>query len=102
MKTEVKPTKANSPAIHEQSRKDNKSAESYAKPHTMSGKTIDGTEVMEHGEYSMTKSQKDAGIRDPIPNGVSYGFAHEVKTSGTEMRGYGAAIKGKMSRGPMA
>jgi len=76
-------------------------ADIYAKPHTMTGKEIDGTEVMEEGEYSTTKSARDAGVRDPIPNGVSYGTAR-IKTSGIEMRGTGAATKGKMSRGPMA
>jgi len=76
-------------------------ADIYAKPHTMTGKEIDGTEVMEEGEYSTTKSARDAGVSDPIPNGVSYGTAR-IKTSGIEMRGTGAATKGKMSRGPMA
>jgi hypothetical protein len=83
-------------------KKNNLPAEAYAVPHTMDGKEIDGTEAMTDGEYSTDKSQRTAGIRDPIPNGVSLGFAREVKTSGIEMRGFGAATKGKMSRGPMA
>jgi len=77
-------------------------ADIYAKPHTMTGKEIDGTEAMTDGEYATDKSQKTARVNDPIPNGVSLGFAREVKTSGIEMRGFGAATKGKMSRGPMA
>jgi len=82
--------------------KNTKPASAYAKPHTMDGKTIDGTEAMESGEYSTHKSAREAGIRDPIPNGVSFGTCKEPKSSGIEMRGYGAAVKGKMSRGPMA
>jgi len=82
--------------------KNNKPASAYAKPHTMAGASIDGTEVMEQGEYSTTKSAREAGVSDPIPNGVSFGTCKEPKSSGIEMRGYGAATKGKMSRGPMA
>ena len=82
--------------------KDNKPASKYAKPHTMDGKMIDGTEVMEAGEYAHTKAAKDVKIKDPLPNGVSYGVDMEPKTTGIEMRGAGCATKGRMSRGPMA
>jgi hypothetical protein len=82
--------------------KNNLPASSYAKPHTMDGKSVDGTEVMESGEYATHKSAREAGISDPIPNGVSFGVCKEPKSSGIEMRGFGAATKGKMSRGPMA
>ena len=99
---EIKPTKADSPAIHIDRKKNNEPAEFYAKPHTMDGRTIDGNEVMEQGEYSTNKSAREAGVSDPIPNGVSFGTCKEPKSSGIEMRGYGAATKGKMSRGPMA
>jgi len=51
--------------------------------------------------YATDKSAQDADLKDPLPNGVSYGVARE-KTSGIEMRGAGAATKGRMSRGPMA
>ena len=100
----VKATKKNSPAIHTGHAKNDKPASDYAAPHTMSGKkyTVESFQAMEDAiPYSTTKSVKDAGIRDPIPNGVSYGTAKE-KTSGIEMRGAGAATKGRMSRGPMA
>ena len=101
----VKATKKNSPAIHTGHAKNDKPASDYAAPHTMSGKqyTVESFQAMEDAiPYSTTKSVKDAGIRDPIPNGVSYGTAKEPKTSGIEMRGAGAATKGRMSRGPMA
>jgi hypothetical protein len=56
---------------------------------------------MNEGEYVTTKSAQDANIKDPLPNGVSYGIGR-LKTDGIEMRGAGAAIKGRKSRGPMA
>ena len=82
--------------------KNTKPASAYAKPHTMDGKTIDGNEVMEAGVYATDKSAREAHVSDPIPNGPSYGTCKEPKSSGIEMRGFGAATKGKMSRGPMA
>lgn len=77
-------------------------ADVYATPHTMTGKVINGAEVMEEGgEWGRRKSAREASIKDPLISGVSYGIGHE-KTDGIEMRGTGAATKGKMSRGPMA
>ena len=100
----VKPTKKNSPAVHTGHARDNKPAEAYDVPHTMSGKkyTVESFQAMEDAiPYATTKAAKDVDIKDPIPNGMSYGQARE-KTDGIEMRGAGAATKGKMSRGPMA
>jgi hypothetical protein len=82
--------------------KNNKPATSYAPPHTMSGKKITGTEVMENGVYATEKSARGAELKDPIPNGLSYGVPKEAKTSVIEIRGTGAATKGTMARGPMA
>ena len=79
----------------------NKPASEYAPPHTMTGKKITGQEAMAKGEYGRTKSAKDASISDPLTNGVAYGTGN-VKTDGIEMRGAGAATKGRISRGPMA
>ena len=77
----------------------------YAAPHTMSGKTSKSVETgmapMLAGVYANTKAAKDVDLKDPVPNGVSYGTARE-KTDGVTMRGYGAATKGIKSRGPMA
>ena len=60
-----------------------------------------GEAPMKAGVYAYTKSAMDADLKDPVPNGVSYGMARE-KTDGITMRGYGAATKGIKSRGPMA
>ena len=77
----------------------------YAAPHTMSGKTPKSVETgmapMEAGVYAYTKSAMDADLKDPVPNGVSYGMAKE-KTDGIVTRGNGAATKGLKARGPMA
>jgi hypothetical protein len=71
----------------------------YAKPHTMSGKVTSGKSAKP--EFATSKSAKDAGVSDPLPNGVSFGRSGEPKTTGIKMRGAGAATKGVMSRGPM-
>ena len=100
----VKPTTKNSPAIHTGNAKDNKPASAYAPPHTMSGKKFTVASFQAEQDaipYATSKAAKDVDVKDPIPNGVSYGTAKE-KTSGIEMRGAGAATKGRMSRGPMA
>ena len=94
----VKPTTKNSPAIKTGNAKNNKPAEFYAK----NGASVEaGMKPMVDGVYATSKAGKDVDIKDPIPNGVSYGTSKE-KTTGIEMRGAGAATKGRMSRGPMA
>lgn len=83
----------------------NKPASAYAKPHTMSGGSVtaEGTlSRLSKPAFASDKSVKDAGVADPVPNGVSYGRSGEPKTDGVTMRGYGAATKGIKSRGPMA
>jgi len=97
----VKPTTKNSSKMVVGKNRDDKPASDYARPHTMAGKSIDGTEVMKDGEYGRTKSAKDASISDPLTNGVAYGTG-KVKTEGLETRGNGAATKGRIARGPMA
>jgi hypothetical protein len=99
MATQVKPTMANSPRIKVGKNRDNKPADAYSKPHDMSGKAVDGE--IPKVPYATEKAAKDVGVSDPMPNGVSYGTA-KLKTDGITMRGYGAAIKGIKSRGPMA
>jgi len=106
MKPQVKPTTKNSPKITtgDSKGKFNGSAEEYAAPHTMDGKRYSVASFqakMDAVPYATDKSAQDADLKDPLPNGVSYGVARE-KTSGIEMRGAGAATKGRMSRGPMA
>jgi hypothetical protein len=78
------------------------SASVYAVPHTMSAVKITGEEVMRKGTYATDKSTKNAELKDPVPNGVSYANTKEPKTTGIKMRGTGCATKGTMSRGPMA
>jgi hypothetical protein len=77
----------------------------YAAPHTMSGKTSKSVETgmapMLAGVYANTKAAKDVDLKDPVPNGVSYGMSRE-KTDGVVTRGNGAATKGLKARGPMA
>lgn len=81
------------------------SADVYAAPHTATGKTPksveNGMAPMLAGVYANTKSAKDVDIKDPLPNGVSYGTGRE-KTDGIVTRGNGAATKGIKARGPMA
>jgi hypothetical protein len=74
--------------------KNNKPAEVYAKPHTMSGGSVDA-------QAAVTK--KGNGV-DEIRMSVGGVFKSQpdTKTDGITMRGYGAATKGIKSRGPMA
>lgn len=98
----IKPTSKNSPAIKTGNARFNRPASEYAPPHTNTKKHITGQEVMDEGTYVHEKAGKDVSLSDPIKAGVSFGSSKEPKTSGIEMRGVGAAIKGRMSRGPMA
>ena len=59
-------------------KKNNKPASAYAKPHDMSGKA--------------TKIDDTPGA----------GYPDKAKTTGIKIRGTGAATKGVMARGPMA
>jgi len=79
--------------------KNNKPASTYAKPHTMSGKTVTGE--IPKVSYATEKAALKVGVADPVPNGVSYGMG-EMKEGGIETRGNGAATKGRKAYGPMA
>ena len=95
MATQIKPTKKNSPAIHHGANRDNKPADVYAKPHTMDGAPLHfQAGVADNKEYL-----RNANVS--VANSRSNDYPPE-KTSGIQMRGTGAATKGKMSRGPMA
>jgi hypothetical protein len=74
------------------------SASTYAKPHTMTGKSVTveanpGKEPnrskLDTYDVSIGAISKSAGNEQP-------------KTSGIKIRGTGAATKGVMARGPMA
>lgn len=69
----------------------------YATPHTMSGTAVNVNNVspVHTGAERINEMNMSVG-------GVSKGNYAPTKTSGTMMRGGGAATKGKMSRGPMA
>ena len=76
----------------------NKPASSYAKPHTMSGKSVTVAENPGSGpnhsradtlDMSIGNISKDAGNKP-------------TKTSGIMVRGGKAQTKGRMARGPMA
>lgn len=102
MANQIKATKKDSPSIRLGKARDNKPADDYAPPHTMSGKKITGNEVMEKGVYATDRSVYEAELKDPVPNGLSYATTKKPKQDGVTMRGYGAATKGIKSRGPMA
>jgi hypothetical protein len=76
----------------------NKPASAYAKPHTMSGKTV---RAQENPGSGVNRSKLDT--YDMSVGAVSKSAGDEkVKTSGIKIRGTGAATKGVMARGPMA
>ena len=70
----------------------------YAKPHTMSGKSVT---VETNPGKEPNRSKLDT--YDVSIGGVSKSAGDEpTKTDGIKMRGIGCATKGVMSRGPMA
>jgi hypothetical protein len=79
-------------------KKNNKPASAYAKPHTMSGKTV---KVVENPGSGPNRSKVDTV--DMSVGNISKSAGNEkIKTSGIKIRGTGAATKGLMARGPMA
>jgi len=76
-------------------KKFNGPASEYAKPHTMNDAPLHfQAGVADNKEYL-----RNANVS--VANSRSNDYPPE-KTSGIQMRGTGAATKGKMSRGPMA
>mgnify|MGYP003335605602 FL=1 len=86
--------------------KNNKPAEKYAKPHTMSGGKV-SAEGQVKAQYEGTDPNTlSASKMNPRVHGtyrVSAGdpAADNTKTDGIKIRGTGAATKGTMARGPM-
>ena len=73
-------------------------ASAYAKPHTMSGKS-----VTVESSPGKEPNRSKADTVDMSVGNISKSAGNEtVKTSGIKMRGTGAATKGTMCRGPMA
>lgn len=78
--------------------KNNKPASAYAKPHTMSGKT-----VRAEAAPGLGKNGNDLNNFDVSVGNIDKSSGEEkIKTSGIKIRGTGAATKGVMARGPMA
>jgi hypothetical protein len=78
--------------------KNNKPASAYAKPHTMSGKSVSVASVPGKGPNRSKLDEYDVSVGN-----ISKSAGDEkVKTSGIKIRGTGAATKGVMARGPMA
>ena len=78
--------------------KNNLPASAYAKPHTMSGKSVS---VAENPGKEPNRSKADT--LDMSVGAISKSAGNEtVKTDGIKIRGTGAATKGVMARGPMA
>ena len=70
----------------------------YAKPHTMSGKSVTVEANPGQGPNRSKLSEYDVSV-----GAMSKSAGDEkIKTSGIKMRGAGCATKGTMSRGPMA
>lgn len=78
--------------------KNNLSAASYAKPHTMSGKAVT---VEENPGQGMNKSKLDS-LDVSVGNLSKSAGSETTKTAGTVTRGNGCATKGITARGPMA
>jgi hypothetical protein len=79
-------------------KKNNLPASAYAKPHTMSGKTVRAQENPGKGPNRSSLNTVDASVGNIDKSAGEY----PTKTSGIKVRGTGAATKGLMARGPMA
>ena len=73
------------------------SAAVYAKPHTMTGKSVTVEANPGKGESMGLLKNARATL-----GSITSQEQPSTKTSGIKMRGTGAATKGLMSRGPMA
>ena len=98
MANQVKPTSKNSPAIKVGNNKNILPAEKYATPHDMSGNPVSGG-LPAMSEETGAEFLNNANIGTGTTTKGNYA---KTKTDGIEMRGAGAATKGRMSRGPMA
>ena len=78
--------------------KNNKPASAYAKPHTMSGKTVRVEENPGKGKNNSKLDTLDMSVGNIDKSAGEY----PVKKDGIKIRGTGAATKGVMARGPMA
>lgn len=84
---------------HKMGGKEVGSAETYARPHTMQGKTLSTADL---GNGNAARPTAADRINMSVGNINRDGYSPTAKTAGIKMRGVGAATKGVMSRGPMA
>jgi len=75
----------------------NKPASAYAKPHTMSGKSVTVASNPGSGKDLSSLNNLDISLGQ-----FNRPIDRETKTSGIQVRGGKAQTKGKMARGPMA
>ena len=73
-------------------------ASAYAKPHTMSGKSV----TVESNPGKEPNRSKADTVDMSVGNISKSAGDEPIKTDGIKMRGTGAATKGVMARGPMA
>ena len=116
MATNVPATTANSPAIHRGANRDNLPASDYTGTGFFPVDTKDPIEKYtqprknpENGDIGYKSDPNGMSASESTPGGmparrVSGGDPANtnIKTTGIKMRGVGAAVKGVMSRGPMA
>ena len=76
----------------------NKPASAYAKPHTMSGKTV----TVESNPGKEPNRSKLDTLDIAVGAYSKSAGSEQPKTTGIKIRGTGAATKGVMARGPMA
>jgi len=74
-------------------------AEVYAEPHQMTGAA--GVDLSNNG-YGPAPKRNTANEVNMSVGNISRDAYPPAKTSGIQIRGTGAATKGKMARGPMA
>ena len=102
----IKPTKKNSPGIVKAKGKYNGPAVEYQKPHTMKDKPVTPTSIDSDSDLpdhiGLDVKMPTRKNWTPLNGTVSVGNNHEVKTSGEETRGNGAAERGRIARGPLA
>ena len=92
MATQIKPTKKNSPAIHQGKNSDNGPAEQYVGRYKEAALDLDAR-----------ANRSKADTLDMSIGGISKSAGNEpAKTDGIKIRGTGAAERGVMARGPMA
>jgi hypothetical protein len=75
----------------------NEAAEKYAKPHTMSGDSVNVNNAIKNKTGAQKLNEMNISL-----GAINKGNYAPTKTDGITMRGHGAATKGIKSRGPMA